>query len=226
MKKYLFLLLFFILLPLIIPNFIVVGEIYCEGVTRECSNEILEIVEKARGMRYFRAKIFVSKKFDSYDRVISYGVRLKLFNKMIIEVVERNPEVALLGVNGKYSLFDRHGHPVGVSQSDNGLPYAKLLNGEISRSEISALSEIIYVLNQKYSFVSGEIDHGALVFEHSGNKFIMPLSDDVDLTLGAFYLILSWLNSNPEDLRIGVTGNLSQRLEIDMRYKNPVIRRI
>jgi|GEM_PF-4208414 len=226
MKKYLFLLLFFILLPLVIPNFIVVGETYCEGATRECSNEVLEIVEKARGMRYFRAKIFVSKKLEAYDRVISYSVRLRLFNKMILEVVERDAEVALLGVNGKYSLFDRHGHSVGVSQSDNGLPYAKLLNGEISRSEISAFSEIIYVLDQKYSFVSGEIDRGALVFEHSGNKFIMPLSDDVDLTLGAFYLILSWLNSDPEDLRIGVTDNLSQRLEIDMRYKNPVIRRI
>jgi len=210
------LLVFFLIFPfLVLPRLIKVKKIECYNQYGLCSNEFLTKVNPVLNGSFDTAKKKITEEFKNTKLIDNYSFKFKLPATLRVDLVLKKPKYALHNKStNEVAVLDGKGLVLEKVENTN-LPYVvtddNLPNvGEILESKKTFALEIIYGIYYLYQVKSGEIVSNSLEVKiPEVGKIIFPLEGERDILLGSMKLILS---------RAG------KFKEIDLRYKNPVIR--
>ncbi|MDP3918115.1 MAG: hypothetical protein Q8Q30_03010 [Candidatus Woesebacteria bacterium] len=211
--------IFVILIPTIIQKLIKIETIECESQYDSCPQELELRIKNYELRDYKTAKKQVEYILEQNIIINSYLIQYQIPNKLKIDINLKKPRYAIYN-NNKYFLIDKDGVVIYETDESN-LPIlikneANLVIGEkIEEKDKFALS-IINGLKYLYSINSGIIINEELkVVNNEGIIVRFPLEGDKDVLLGSLRLIFSRLNDEVKGIRIE---------EIDLRFKNPVLR--
>lgn len=210
------LLVFFLFFPILVfPRIIKVRVVECYNQYGLCSNELLVKVNAISGDSINIAERKITEEFKNTKLIDSYSFRFKLPSTLRIDLILKKPKYALVEKNTNQAvILDGKGLVLDKVEKTN-LPYVVISDNlpnisEVVESKKIFALELIYGIYYLYQVKSGEIVNGSLEVNISeAGKVIFPLMGERDILLGSMKLILS---------RAG------KFKEIDLRYKNPVIR--
>ncbi|PIP57575.1 hypothetical protein COX03_02320 [Candidatus Woesebacteria bacterium CG22_combo_CG10-13_8_21_14_all_39_10] len=210
------LLAFFLIVPfLVFPRIVRVRVVECYNQYGLCSSDFMAKVNLASGKSINDAKKMVAEEFKNTKLIDNYSFRFKLPATLRIDILLKKPKYALLNKNtNEIAVLDNKGTVLEKTDKTN-LPYVvtgdNLPNvGEVVESKKTFALELLYSIYYLYQVKSGEIVKDSLELSiPKEGKIIFPLEGERDILLGSMKLILS---------RAG------KFKEIDLRYKNPVIR--
>lgn len=205
---------------LISPFFIKV-KTECRSNDGACPKEVEGEIRKIGDTPLFFAKKRVSTILSANYLVENYSLQFKLPNVLLVTTIIKKPVYAIyLRNTGKFYLTDRDGTILTTVENTNlTLIYKNgpdLLKGEkITQLDLFAL-RLIEGINSMYQINKGEVENDTLLVDMPGGiKVIFPLTDtDGDVLLGSLRLIFTKITND-------FPGKYTQ---IDMRYKNPVLR--
>ncbi len=201
-----------------------ISSVVCESQFGPCSSGVSTKTDRFRGTNVLEAFSGLKKELAKETRVSSFSIRFTLPASLKIYVIEKKGVVAI-GKQGvdSYLIIDKDGIVLG-NEKTTLLPVISLNNGDdlsfrIGESLPKRLifaSSIARSMYKAYNVKLISIYEDRLETKvENGPKVIFPLDGDVDILMGSLTFILSRLNNADSELRIG---------EIDLRYKNPVIR--
>ena len=215
-----FLIVLFVLVLILTPFFIKV-RIECKSQYGMCPTETSTKLFLLNGKSLFQAKNNVSKILKKDFLVSAFSTQFKLPNILLVNVIVKKPYFAIKNTNlGNYELVDQKGTILEIADSTS-LPTilvseeSQKVGETISEADLFALN-LIAGINQMYQVGYGTITNDTLVVDmDTGVRVIFPLEgEDSEVLLGAFKLIYTKVSTN-------YLGIYSQ---IDMRYRNPVLR--
>lgn len=230
MKKNLrYILIFFLIVLVIIGIYFGLKEIKtksinCESQYGPCSDSVNRDLEKYRGISISKSLSDIKKVLSKNNKVSEFSVRYIFPNMLSVYVVEKKGEVAL-GKQGvdEFIILDKTGQVIEKTKNTS-LPIINITTSENTDYKLgSKVSEnLIFALQlERLIFSSYGVKLISLYNDrietklNNGPKVIFPVEGEIDVLMGSLNLILSRLNNQTGEIRIG---------EVDLRYKNPVIR--
>ena len=204
------LLIFLLFIPILIfPRIVKVKKIECYNQYGLCADDFMSKVNPAIGESINNAKKKITEEFNNTKQIEKYSSRFKFPSTLRIDLILKKAKYAIQNKNTKeIVLVDDKGMVLEQVDKTN-LPYIIVDGGLTDNKQLFAL-ELMYSIYYLYQVKNGEIVNGSLeVVIPKEGKIIFPLEGERDILLGSLKLILSR------------AGNFK---EIDLRYKNPVIR--
>jgi hypothetical protein len=219
-KKLPYLLIILLVVALIASPFFIKVGLECESQFGKCPDGINSDLQSLKTKNLFDAR----RKAESYLKnnflVSDYSIQFKLPNIMRVNIIVKKPYFALKDVvSGKFELIDQKGVVLAISDS-SGLPTVELSDtlkkvGEVVDKKYLFALNLISGVSEMYQVRYGTITNDALVVDiPHGLRVIFPLEGDSEVLLGGLRLIDTKISAD-------YLGTYSQ---IDMRYKNPVLR--
>ena len=209
-----------VFIVLISPLFIKI-KIECKSQLDECPSETNVKLQMLNAKSLLTAKRLASKILKNDYLISNFTMQLKLPNTLLINVIVKKPIFSIFDKSqNKYFLIDINGIVLASSDSSNLPTLIKDSVGEkegqkITEADLFAL-KLIQGINQMYQINIGVTQNDTLVVDMPGRiRVILPLdATDVAVLLGSLRLIYTKVT----------TDNPVIYSQIDMRYKNPVIR--
>ncbi len=206
---------------LFISPLLIKVKIDCKSQYGDCPGVIQEKLNTFNGRNLLSAKRGIRKILGSEFLITDYSLQYKIPNILRVELLVKKAVVAFKdNMSGSFVLVDKEGKVLSVAEDtvlptiavDGGLPNA---GQNISSTYLFAL-KIATGINQMYQVSASSIVDGSLHVELPGQiRVIFPLDGDNETLLGSLRLIYSKLRED---------GNLAGYSQIDLRYKNPVLR--
>lgn len=167
------------------------------------------------------AKKNAKKVLSTNPLVVNYRTQFRLPGILLIDVVIKKPVFAIRGAeSAQVALVDKDGRVLSIV-TETALPTIigtseNLKVGiNVSAQDLFAL-QLIQGVYEMYQVASGFYQDGSLVVElPSQIRVLLPVSGERDLILGTLRLVYSKIVSE---------GQGGKYTEIDLRFKNPVIR--
>lgn len=225
MKKLIFVLILFVGLGAFITALrqVRVKEIRCLSGSSACSSEVSKTVEEFRDKSYFEARKTLSKKLSENKRLANFKINFNLPDVLVVEVVERTPEIAAKFGENSYFLFDKKGVSLG-EVSETSLPI--IIVYEVPAKEKFGFA--VRLAREVLKYYMGRdirLDrHGIYATVQNGVEVVLPLEGDIDVLLGSLEVTLSQLNEDGKNPTISLESGKTYK--VDLRYKNPVISQI
>lgn len=222
MKKIIIVLFTLVVVGTIVsPFFLPVSKIECISQFGSCSEELSREIEVVDKSFFLETKKILTEKLDSDSKIKGYQINYQFPQKLSLYVFERKPEIAVLRKNdNKYILTDRDGFILGQVEQTQ-LPIMEIVEVGHTQEQLRLASELFYELFSVWDIKKSELKADALWVKNSnGQRIAFPLEGDIDVILGSYTLVLSWLKSENKDFTIE-SNSIS---EIDFRFRNPVIR--
>jgi len=210
--------LFFGLL-LFLTNQIRVLEAECISQFGACNPELSKVVERYKDESYFYSKRALSSELSNSTRVDYYHIKFSFPGKMIAELIEKKPEVALKFGDKNFYTFDKEANVVAVVE-ETQLPVATvtfLPSDKSTRFAALLFSDLF----KYYQVHEATVTEFGLTVEIRGAEITFPLSGDIDVLLGSMEVALLQLPKLSENSTI--IKEAGKIYTIDLRYKNPVI---
>lgn len=213
---------FFILLVtlsiILIPKILKVGNVSCVSQFGPCNQALTEKLKTLEGKPIGKAPSEISDVLTKEVLVKDFSIQFKLPNRLSVSLIERKPKFALKILQGVLALVDEEGYIVAIEQMSN-LPLVTI-PGSIGNVGEKVTSENLFVLSliddlfTFYQVKDGEVEDGKFkVTLNDGIRVIFPLTGDREVLISALSLVLKRFE-----------GLDAKPSEIDLRYKNPVIR--
>jgi len=207
--------------------FLIKVKIDCKSQYGACPDEINAKLSgeagsgSARQMSLFQAKRNASKILKNDFLVSDFSIQFKIPNILQTQIIVKNPEVAFKNTgNGSMILVDKDGKALS-NASDSALPVVTVddnlpgIGKDISNEDLFALN-LTNGVYQMYPIGQSQVQDGSLLVELPGQiRVIFPLGGDAQVLLGSLRLIYSKIQSD---------GNPNGYSQIDLRFKNPVLR--
>jgi len=215
-----FLIVVFVLVIFLLPLIIKI-QIECKSQFGECPDEVNAKLQTLNSSNLFSATNKASNYLKKDFLVSDFSTQFKLPNIMVVNIITKKPYFAIKDVStGKFELVDQKGVILALTDSST-LPIVvsseslKKVGENVSSDDLFALN-LIAGVNEMYQVGYGTITNDALVVDMPvGVRVIFPLgSEDSEVLLGALRLIYTKVTTN----------YLGVYTQIDMRYKNPVLR--
>ena len=214
-------LIFLIVIALVLTPLFIKVRVDCKTQYGECPNQILEKISPLTGKNLWLAKKGIKKYLKSEFLVSDYSIQYKIPNILHVEILIKKAFAALRdNRSGNIVLVDGTGKVLSTSQ-DSALPTVLLgsnlpeVGTNVDTSTLLAL-KLVEGIYQMYQVNESLIDNSTLLVELPGQiKVIFPLEGESEILLGALRLIYS---------KVREDGNLAGYSQIDLRYKNPVLR--
>jgi len=209
----------FIVLLFLIPLFIKV-KIECKSQFGECPAEVNSKLQALNSKSLFSADRAIRKNLKENFLISDFSIQFKLPNIVFVNVIAKKPYFALKdSSSGKFELIDQKG--IVLTTADySGLPTVvntepvRKIGESVSAKDLFAL-KLISGVYEMYQVGYGMITNDALVVDiPPGVRVIFPLEGDSEILLGSLRLIYARVTAS----YLGVYS------QIDMRYKNPVLR--
>ena len=221
---YILIVFVFVIPFLVFPGLAKIKKIECYTQYGICSTELINNLDNSLGKTLSLAKNEIDLELAKDNLIEDSSFRFKLPDILRVDLILIKPKYAVFSkaVN-KYALVNEWGTVLEISDNSN-LPKVTISDnfsnvGETLSSDKHFALEIIYSLNFLYQIKEGEIEEKHLIVRMSdGVNVIFPLEGEEDILLGSMKLILSRLNQSQNTLKIGKVK------EIDLRYKNPILR--
>jgi cell division septal protein FtsQ len=210
-----------ILLPLLMPRYVSIRKIDCISQYGSCNSSLNDSISKVKKGNMIDTDNNLKNVLENNIFVKEYRMRYSFPDKLILNVIERNPSYALTDSSfQKYLLLDKSG--LILNEVDmTSLPTIivdeiRLKPGDrVEKNQLFALN-IIQSIYTTYKPKSAKIENNSLLVELEDNlKIIFPLEGENDLLVGSMFFILSKLKKD----EAGV-GNIAV---IDLTYKSPVL---
>jgi len=201
-----------VLSPFLITQFLVKVKIECLSQFGQCPTEINSKLKNLNSKNLFNSKKDVSKILKAETLVSDFSMQYKLPNILLINLLVKKPMYAIKDASlGKIFTVDKDGHLLSEVASTT-LPLVIQNDQKVNTFTLNLMLGIY----QMYQVGYGTIVNDALVVDiPNGLRVIFPVGgDDPEILLGALRLIYSKVTTE-------YAGVYS---EIDMRYKNPVLR--
>lgn len=210
-KKVQYVLIAIIVIAVLLFPFFVKVSVGCKSQFGECPSSINSKFKILNYKSLFSAKVEISKILKKDALVSNFSTQFKLPNVLLVNLLLKRPTFAIKdNQTGKIYSVDKDGRVLSEIASTT-LPMV-IQDGQIPN--LFALN-IVSGISQMYQIGYGTISNDALVVDMpTGVRVIFPLEGDYEVLLGGFRLIYVKVTSN-------YLGTYSQ---IDMRYKNPVLR--
>ena len=205
-------------------KYLKISRIRCESQFGPCSESVETKLGELQGYGILETFTRVNKTLKEDRRISEYSVRYIIPNTLSVYVIEKKSVIAL-GKQGtdRFVILDKDYKVIGIEKStflpivnvssSEGIDFG--LGSDIPSSLLFAAKigkEMFMVYGVKLSVVYNDRVEVKLT---NGPKVIFPLGGEIDVLMGSLNLILSRLNNASGEIRIG---------EVDLRYKNPVIR--
>lgn len=204
-----------------------INNIECSSQFGECDSNLSESLDKYRGTNIFEVKRNISEKLANDISINSFSFQYKFPDLLRANVIKLTPTFGLKSSEGDLvALVDRSGKVLSLENFTN-VPTALTESGLPQVGEnVSDLQ--LFALEFLYDAISISEIKNSIIYENKleidyedGIKVIAPLSGDREVLVGSLILIRSQLNSVTQDSKI---GDDKQIREIDLRYKNPILR--
>ncbi|MEK7497673.1 MAG: hypothetical protein AAB656_02025 [Patescibacteria group bacterium] len=227
MKKNVFLLIFclflLILAVVLVPRVVKIKRIVCESQFGPCSEIITKKFQEFENKSLVKSRSDIANFLKKDIKVSRFSTRFELPDKIKVYVIEEKSFTAL-GRQGqeKYALINKNGEITSL-ESKTLLPTINLNNDSNFEFKIRDkvpgnivfAASIAYEVFRQYQIRLVILNKDSIEVVIKGTKVYFPTEGDIDELLGAMNLILSRLNN----------GDISFRMrEVDLRYKNPVVR--
>ena len=207
------------LLIIFVPKVLKVGDIACESQFGPCSQILVERLDMLEGKPIGDSRKQISEILTSEVLVKDFSVQILLPNRLQVNLLERKSKFALkVQSSDSLALADEEGYIVGI-ESQSNLPQLVVdsapgnVGEKVSDENLFAM-QIVSDLFSFYQVREGKVSEGNLQVELKGKiRVIFPLEGDRSVLISSLELVLK----KYED--VGVVPR-----EIDLRYKNPVIR--
>jgi len=223
MKKLIILMLFIGLLGGVIfsSRLIQIKGISCESQYGPCSPDITKALEGVTLSNLQESRKNLEAVLQKNKKIKKYVINYTFPKTLKAQILERKPQVAVLRKNAtNYILVDKEG--IILEESENTpLPIITIAEVGHTSDELTFAANLQYELFTNFNVNSSIMNEDHLFITKDGIDFLFPLKGDLDEILGSYNLILSWLKSEKEESRIEQARSVT---EIDLRYKNPVMR--
>ena len=207
-----------------ISGLIKISEISCENQYGGCSQGITQKFTEAEGLPYSSAKKKLTEMLQSNVAVKKYTIHFQIPAKLEVNIVESKPKYALKNsTSNVLSLVGENGQVISQTESsdlptlfvEKDLPsFAQT----IDRETLFA-SEIVFSISSIHKFKSARLEGDKLIIEvPAGLNVIFPLEGDKEILLGSLVLVMDELKKD------GIGSTIKNPREIDLRYKNPILK--
>jgi hypothetical protein len=204
-----------------ISQFLIRVNITCKSQYGECSRQILNKLNSFNGKSLFLVKSGVKKMLTADFSISDYSLQYKIPNILHVELLVKKAVVAFKNdKSNSLALVGADGKVLSVA-TDSVLPVITVIENlpeegqNIGNVDLFALS-LAQGVNQMYQTSNFIITDEGLLVELPGQiGVIFPLGGDKDALLGSLRLIYS---------KIREDGNLAGYSQIDLRFKNPILR--
>ena len=193
-----------------------INRIECVSQYGPCNDEITKELELKK--RIYKRNIgkYIDEKLRGESRISSYGYYFKFPFSEKVSIIEKKAQVALkFSDDDNYYLYTSEGEKVNSSQKTE-TPVINVA-GSIKDNDLKFATELAYELFKDYDIKEIKLENDKIEFNYHNYGIIFPVKGDMDVLLGSFELVLSWLNSSSQDLKINL---------VDFRYKNPIVKSI
>lgn len=213
--------LILIVIIFFISSLLIKVRIDCKSQYGECPGQILDKLNYYNGKSLFSAKNGIKKILRLEFLVSDFSLQFKLPNILHTEILVKKASAAFRNQgNGTIILVDNDGKILSTSQ-DSALPIITTeenlpgIGQNISSTNLFAL-KLAGGIFQMYQIRESKIQEDSLLVELPGQiRVIFPLDGDSEILLGSLRLIYS---------KVKEDGNLAGYSQIDLRFKNPVLR--
>ena len=218
-KIFIFLsLLFLIFIIFFLPKFLRVGKISCESQFGPCSQILLTQIEMIQNERLGQARARLKEILSKEILVKEFCIHYQFPRNLEVSTIERKAKFTLKNKSEKSLAFvDEEGYIVSIDESSN-LPRiiisesAGNVGEKIQDKQLFAL-EILNELFASNQIKEGEIENGILIVRLDDIIVRFPLEGDKGVLITSLNLVLN---------KYRELGEMPK--EIDLRYKNPVIK--
>lgn len=210
----------------LIPRLVTIKKVTCASQFGPCNSQISSQLDLLSKGKLVDVRNEIQKTLDNNVLVKEYFVQFRFPNEIKVNLLEAKPKYALRDKNNNILLIDERGFAITQSslsslptvETDGELPGV----GEEVDKKLLFAAEIIYDMFSLYGIDKGAITGDSLELEGAnGITLRFPLEGDRQVLVGSLVLIISRLNTPDEITRI---EEITDVKEIDLRYKNPVLR--
>lgn len=206
---------------LILPGFLLKVRVECRSQFGECPPDLRQSLVEADNKSFYSAKKMIEKKIKSNFLVSNFTVQFKLPNILKVNLLVKKPFYAISNSGGVFDLVESEG--VVVAQASSAALLYVTISGDlpavgqnVGEKYLLAL-KLIDGVNKMYQTGSGVIETDTLLVDLPPKiRVIFPLAGySREMLLGSLRLVYSNIQS-------GENGNTYS--QIDLRYRNPVLR--
>jgi cell division septal protein FtsQ len=213
--------IFIILAFFLFTPFFIKGKAVCKSQLGDCPGEINQKLSDLNGKNIFKVKTESAKILKSSYLVGDFSMQFRLPNAVLINTIIKKPKYAIFDRSkNKYFLIDASGTVLSTADNSSYPTLVKEVEDrspgtQIGGDDLFAL-KILEGVSVMYQVFVGTKNNETLVVDMpDGIRVIFPLRDaEPDVLLGSLRLIYTKVTTE-------YSGKYSQ---IDMRYKNPVLR--
>lgn len=206
---------------LIITPLLIKVKVDCKSQYVECPQQITDKLNLFNGKSLFSAKKGIRKILKPEYIISDYSLQFKIPNILRVELLVKKAVAAFTSSKSDtLDLVDNEGKVLSTVQN-SALPTISI-EEDLPTPGQSVSAANLFALNlasgiyQMYQVGQSHIQDGSLLVELPGQiRVIFPLDGDSEILLGSLRLIYS---------KIKEDGNLAGYSQIDLRFKNPVLR--
>lgn len=206
---------------------IVIKNITCKSQYSYCGGYLDGKLSGVGGGNYRIIKRELKRLLDSEGIVQKYNILYRPPDGILVNVVIRKGIVALK-TGSEYYVIDRNGFIISKVKSTNLVYFSadgvKYNVGDRIDDRLLFYSLLVVGTNKMFPMEKAFVDErGDLEIKLRGSLLVLfPKEGDRDVLLGSLRLIINQLNKDSQNLRIEKDMN---SMILDLRYKNPVIKR-
>jgi hypothetical protein len=230
--KFLSVVLFVLILfltPYLLKTTIKIQKIECSSQFGNCPEDLTQFLNSFTDYNFYVVKKNISKYLDDNFLVENYLLQYKIPNSLKIDLNIKKPKYSFFVPSlSKYFFVTSDGIVVEIKDNTN-LPNLNVFSdkgnreytfGEKIDSDMLFAFDILNNLNYLYSIKEINFEDTKLVAKTNENiTLVIPKLGEVDLIVGSIRIIFSRLNDESQGIK------MSEVKEIDLRYKNPFIRK-
>jgi len=189
---------------------IVIKNISCKSQYSYCGDYLDKKLSKVGEKDYWTTKRELKKLLDSEGIVQKYNILYRPLDGILINVVIRKG-IAAIKTGSMYYIFDRNGFIISEIFTDK----VKYNVGDKIDDKLLFYSDLVVGANKMFSVEKASVDeNGNLEIKlRNGPLVLFPEEGDGDILLGSLRLIINQLKKD------------MNTTTLDLRYKNPIIKR-
>ncbi len=221
----LLIIIFICFTPLVIQSAVKISKIECSSQLGQCDDQIINSLELIVNNNLRQGKTKAKEILDQDLQVSSYLIQYQIPSTLKIDIVIKKPKFAIANSNNQIFLIDKDFKVLNITDKTE-LNVLKNSNSDYKIGDIiSEKDKFALILLEKINFLYS-INESIIENDYIKVKIknypqtLFSAEGDVDFLVGSIRLIFSRLNDEAEGIR------MNEIREIDLRYKNPVLRKI
>ncbi len=221
----LLIILFVVSVPFTVQKLIIIKRVECFSQYGSCGQDLYLRLKRYELVDYRKARVQIEQILKQDIQITDFLIQYKIPSTLKIDVTLKKPTYSINDSQNNYYVIDKNGVVINISNQSNLPTLVKTnldykLGDRITDSDLFFL-KIIEKVRWSYSVSVGEVgDNEMILYLKEGILVHFPAEGDVDILVGELRLIFSRLNDESRGIK------MNDIKEIDLRFKNPILRKV